>query len=376
MEVPWRSHSFQRSHLGGRNASSIIEPSAIETQPCNHRSGSLRSRAEIAPNQRLINDAWFSRTLGETAPVRGGGAGESPGKPGVRTLADRLRSPRVQENLTPDCLECVTHDDRGSINDRAGAMTPRFVSSLGLMLLIGGCGLNGQDKNVVSVDAHDARMNAAMVEARSTVQKFIEALNNPGPGVSGLAVKVPVQTGSGTEHIWVKSVSYDGERFQGVVNNQPAGASSIKLGDKLTALPDGISDWMYLRGRKLVGGYTIRAVRDSLSAKEREAFDKSAPFVFEAAEGSAVRAPAELVGTWDLVSVDRGDGPTTRPGVRMEITEESIGMQAPSGAKKSMGEIAGAYPTTIPKGIDLSNGGKIGRGIYERRRGRVEADRE
>jgi len=42
----------------------------------------------------------------------------------------------------------------------------------------------------------------------------------------------------------------------------------------VTARPEGISDWMYKKGGNLVGGNTIRAVRDGLSAGEREAFDK------------------------------------------------------------------------------------------------------
>ena len=31
-----------------------------------------------------------------------------------------------------------------------------------------------------------------------------------------------MQDGSSTEHVWVKSVSYDGEHFHGVLDNQPA----------------------------------------------------------------------------------------------------------------------------------------------------------
>src|SRR3954447_18574672 len=122
--------------------------------------------------------------------------------------------------------------------------------ALGLVLLTGGCGMSGQDANVVIVPESDARMNAAMEEARSTVGAFIDAFRNPPPEESGFAVKVPMQDGSGTEHVWVKSVSYDGEQFQGVLDNQPARVTVVKLGDRVTAGPKGISDWMYLRGRK------------------------------------------------------------------------------------------------------------------------------
>ena len=49
----------------------------------------------------------------------------------------------------------------------------------------------------------------------------------------------------------------------------------------------------------------------------------------------------------------------------MHITESSIEMVTASGARKSMGEISGTHQTTTPKGVDLSNGGRVGRGIYE-----------
>jgi uncharacterized protein (TIGR03067 family) len=77
------------------------------------------------------------------------------------------------------------------------------------------------------------------------------------------------------------------------------------------------------------------------------------------------RAPTELVGIWDLISTDSGGGAIPRTGTRMVITERSIEMVAPSGARKVMGEIAGTHLMTTPKGIDLSNGGSVGRGIYE-----------
>ena len=38
---------------------------------------------------------------------------------------------------------------------------------------------------------------------------------------------------------------------------------------------------MYVENRKLVGGYTLRVLRDAVTAAERAEFDKSVPFVVE-----------------------------------------------------------------------------------------------
>jgi uncharacterized protein YegJ (DUF2314 family) len=42
-----------------------------------------------------------------------------------------------------------------------------------------------------------------------------------------------------------------------------------------------ISDWMYVHEGRLVGGYTIRVMRDRLSPAERLRFDQGLPFKIE-----------------------------------------------------------------------------------------------
>jgi uncharacterized protein YegJ (DUF2314 family) len=146
--------------------------------------------------------------------------------------------------------------------------------------------MSGRDPNVADVASDDARMKTAMTEAKATAGDFIEALRNRSPGASGFAVKIPLQAGSHTEHVWVNRVSFDGKLFHGVVNNEPTIATGVKIGDRVTARPDEISDWMYVRNRRLVGGRTIRAVRAGLSAEGRAEFDRTAPFVVESDDGN------------------------------------------------------------------------------------------
>ena len=221
------------------------------------------------------------------------------------------------------------------------------------------------DPNIVSVQDDDDRMIAATALARSSVSTFIEALKNPMPGYSGFAVKIALRGDPEDEHVWVNRIRFDGELFHGILGNQPATATSSKLGDRASARPSEISDWMYLQGRVLVGGYTIRAIRDGLSADERLAFDRSAPFIIDSAGLVEGRDVSELVGMWELVSVDNGDGPNRRPGIRIEITEHSMRFRAASGSTKLMGDIVGTDATIKPKQVDLRNGSTLGHGIYE-----------
>jgi uncharacterized protein YegJ (DUF2314 family) len=45
--------------------------------------------------------------------------------------------------------------------------------------------------------------------------------------------------------------------------------------------PDEISDWVYIKNGKLVGGYTIRAHYNELTPQEKQEFNRSADFQME-----------------------------------------------------------------------------------------------
>ena len=52
-------------------------------------------------------------------------------------------------------------------------------------------------------------------------------------------------------------------------------------GQAITVDTSKIADWMYVESNKLVGGFTLRAIRDQLSGEQRAAFEKSMWFKFE-----------------------------------------------------------------------------------------------
>jgi uncharacterized protein YegJ (DUF2314 family) len=47
----------------------------------------------------------------------------------------------------------------------------------------------------------------------------------------------------------------------------------VKVGDTVQISNDNISDWMYVDGIKLRGGYTIRLLRKRMTETERKQFD-------------------------------------------------------------------------------------------------------
>jgi uncharacterized protein YegJ (DUF2314 family) len=151
---------------------------------------------------------------------------------------------------------------------------------IGLVLFLG-CGRRGREDKVVMVADDDPKMNAAIDKARQTVDTFIQALRKPKPSQSSFSVKMAIVDGEHTEHMWLDAVRFDGKKFHGTVNNDPNNVKNVKLGDKASIEPSLISDWMFVESGKLVGGYTIRVLRDGLSGKERKELDGSLPFTID-----------------------------------------------------------------------------------------------
>jgi uncharacterized protein YegJ (DUF2314 family) len=151
--------------------------------------------------------------------------------------------------------------------------------------LLSGCGdtpergkQDGQP-NVVAVDDEDSQMDSAISKAKDTVETFIEALKAPKPTQQKFAVKKPFKTNDGgMEHIWITSVRHDGKNFLGELGNDPVNVPSIKFGDPVTVASSEISDWMYLEDGKIVGGYTMRVIRQRMDPAEAAEFDKRIKF--------------------------------------------------------------------------------------------------
>src|SRR6185436_1268029 len=124
-------------------------------------------------------------------------------------------------------------------------------------LLLAACG--GSDSSnppVIHVKDGDKEMNAAMEQSRATLDKFVAALQSPGPKQTDFSLKARFEEGSKVEHMWVNSLSVKGEGFAGKIGNEPEGLRKVKLGMPVTIPKERVSDWMFVEDGRLVGGYT------------------------------------------------------------------------------------------------------------------------
>ncbi|MFO1512752.1 MAG: DUF2314 domain-containing protein [Verrucomicrobiota bacterium] len=133
---------------------------------------------------------------------------------------------------------------------------------LNLALALVGCmvfslaGCSKRDK-VISVEDDDAEMNAAIAKARGMLPHFWQVFEKPSPGESDFALKVKITDKNGTEHFWANEIKRQNGKIMGTINNDPNTVKTVKLGSRIEIPEADISDWMYMRGGKMVGNFTL-----------------------------------------------------------------------------------------------------------------------
>ena len=85
-------------------------------------------------------------------------------------------------------------------------------------------------------------------------------------------MKVRFNVGAGVEHIWVSDVRQlsDGD-YSGRFANEPSDLPGKNVGDQVKFKQIDISDWMFMRNEKVVGGETIKALLKSMPKEEADA---------------------------------------------------------------------------------------------------------
>jgi uncharacterized protein YegJ (DUF2314 family) len=136
-------------------------------------------------------------------------------------------------------------------------------------------------ETTVSVPAEDAEMNAAMQQARGQVTDFVERLQKPRAADRNFSVKMPIWDGGQVEHFWIADLRHDSGVFRGTLGNDPELIRGHRFGELVSVPMKDISDWMYVDRDRLVGGFTIRVLRNRMAPIERAAMDKQLDFKIE-----------------------------------------------------------------------------------------------
>jgi uncharacterized protein YegJ (DUF2314 family) len=131
------------------------------------------------------------------------------------------------------------------------------------------------------VSDDDKQMDRAVENAQRTLGFFIAALKAKKDGDTVFEIKKGFIDGDKVEHLWITRVTYDGKDFHGQIDNRPEEVNNVHMGQRVTVAPQGVTDWMFLKDGKLIGGYTTRVLYARLSPEDKAEFDKHAEFKIE-----------------------------------------------------------------------------------------------
>lgn len=133
--------------------------------------------------------------------------------------------------------------------------------------------------NVTEIPTDDREMNLAIKKAKETFNQFDTAYKNGNFDSSTFLLKVRFQINENGEHIWVSDLVGKNGSYSGIIDEDAVYSDTIKAGRKVTVTQDNLSDWMYVNNEGVLeGGYTIRALRNKMSAEERASFDSAVYF--------------------------------------------------------------------------------------------------
>lgn len=132
------------------------------------------------------------------------------------------------------------------------------------------------EPDVYHVSGTEDRMNFAMEKARLTLSYFKQSLVAPAGYQQYFSLKARIADGEIVEHIWLTDVSFDDSNiFYGKIGNAPLNVTTVKLGQEVGISFSDVSDWMIIENGRLIGGYTIRVLREGLTGQALANFDRS-----------------------------------------------------------------------------------------------------
>lgn len=126
---------------------------------------------------------------------------------------------------------------------------------------------------IVNVAKEDPAMLAAFGKAKASLDDFLGKAKNPAPNTVSYFIKVGVKDGADIEYFWIGDFENTGNKFTGVINNQPRIVENVEAGDDYEFTKDEIVDWMYMdtAKKRMFGNFTLCAILSHEPAQQAAA---------------------------------------------------------------------------------------------------------
>lgn len=151
---------------------------------------------------------------------------------------------------------------------------------LSIVSLITGCN-SATPQEVYNVEANDPEMLMAAKKARSTLPHFLSVLQKHDSTFYNFAVKLPFDADGRNEYIWLGEPTFENGKWYGTVDNTPEYTQAVKEGEKVEWDTSRVADWNYTLNGELIGGYSVRVLRNRMTTEERAEFDKSTGWIIK-----------------------------------------------------------------------------------------------
>ena len=155
-------------------------------------------------------------------------------------------------------------------------MCSSLITAIATLAMLGTATMSARAEGrspVIDVRTGDPEMNAAIAQGRATLPKFWASYDAPKTSETGHSLKVRFPYGSNSgEHIWIAEVKKIGDNsYSGRFANAPRHLPGKRAGDLVEFREADISDWMYLRNSKIVGGETIKPMLKLMTKADADA---------------------------------------------------------------------------------------------------------
>jgi uncharacterized protein YegJ (DUF2314 family) len=116
-------------------------------------------------------------------------------------------------------------------------------------------------------------------DARNTLPGFFRQLTRADTKEEHFCIKYPFKADEGSgvnmEQVWLTGIHFKNGIYYGFLASAPRHLSGMKKGDKVMFDTDTVTDWMYVRGGRIIGGDSIKYLlkkipEDQRSDEERE----------------------------------------------------------------------------------------------------------
>jgi uncharacterized protein YegJ (DUF2314 family) len=151
-----------------------------------------------------------------------------------------------------------------------------FRGLLFIVLVLSACGRGspGGLNPIIQAEAADPVLRAIAAGARGRFSEFTRRLQNPAGDEYNFQIKYPFEadgdSGYTHEHLWIRDIEFKDGAYYGILANEPLYIRGLKLGDRVEFFPDDISDWMYMKGKRIRGGWSIKHLIEKIPAGERD----------------------------------------------------------------------------------------------------------